>query len=113
MIADAEKKFTSAPKDGRNEYIIFKIRRLTFFSFRKRIFLSTQTGEPTVLWFGNPVSLVPVRGTVTLCPVVVLPSLRTGKTRRNAAKGAPEAPKAYVEVKALPRMYPRQFTRGA
>ena len=30
--------------------------------FKKRFFLSTQTGEPTVLWFGNPVSLVPVWG---------------------------------------------------
>ena len=30
------------------------------FSFRKRIFSSTKTGEPTVLWFWIPVSLVPV-----------------------------------------------------
>ena len=56
------------------------------FSFRKRIFSSTKTGEPTVLWFWIPVSLVPVSGTDTLRPVVdhqfanwwIAPELREG-----------------------------------
>ena len=62
------------------------LRWLAFFSFRKRIFSSTKTGEPTGLLFWIPVSLVPDRGGATLRPVVdhqfanwwIAPELREG-----------------------------------